>query len=280
MTAYRLKYIKGETHPNGLRFWVMGLVLVASSLGTISQARSASSREERHDLAIQARKACLSGDYQTGIAILTDLFIATKDPVMIFNQGRCFEQSSRYEEAITRFDEYLRITKNTDARDRRDAQEHIADCQSKLARDSALMPPPPPPDSNPPKPKTAAETSDLPPGVEAARPIDAGRSKRIAGIIVGSVGLVAVGTGVAMNLHANSLASDLNSPTGYDRDKASSHSLYKNLTYVGYGVGAACLVSGAVLYLLGSRAETEAPSIALRPLITPDLASLSLQGVF
>jgi hypothetical protein len=37
-----------------------------------------------------ARKACLSGDYAKGVEILSDLFIDTKDPVYLFNQGRCF----------------------------------------------------------------------------------------------------------------------------------------------------------------------------------------------
>jgi hypothetical protein len=255
---------------------------VASTLATGAYGKTEGSKEHRQAMATKARTACLSGDYQTGIALLAELFVQTKDPVMIFNQGRCFEQNSRYEEAITRFDEYLRITKNTDAKDRGDAQEHIAECQAKVARGNTLTPPPPPPDDPSPEATTGAGTTTPPPPplVEAAPRADTGRSKRIAGIIVGSVGLVAVGTGIALNLHANRLASDLNSPTGYDRDKASSQSLYKNLTYVGYGVGAACLVSGVVLYILGNRAETEAPSLALRPLITPTLTSLSLQGVF
>jgi hypothetical protein len=55
-----------------------------------------------------ARKACLKGDYGKGVDILADLFVDTKDPTYIFNQGRCFEQNRRYEDAIGRFEEYLR----------------------------------------------------------------------------------------------------------------------------------------------------------------------------
>lgn len=55
-----------------------------------------------------ARKACLSGDYEKGVAILSDLFVETQDPTWIFNQARCFEQNRRYEDAIARFQEYLR----------------------------------------------------------------------------------------------------------------------------------------------------------------------------
>jgi hypothetical protein len=32
--------------------------------------------------------ACLSGDYTKGVAILSELFVDTKDPTYLFNQGR------------------------------------------------------------------------------------------------------------------------------------------------------------------------------------------------
>jgi hypothetical protein len=47
-----------------------------------------------------ARKACLTGDYAKGVDILSDLFIELRDPTFLFNQGRCFEQNRRYEDAI------------------------------------------------------------------------------------------------------------------------------------------------------------------------------------
>jgi hypothetical protein len=50
-----------------------------------------------------ARKACLSGNFAQGVEILSDLFIDTRDPTYIFNQGRCFEQNNRYDEALGRF---------------------------------------------------------------------------------------------------------------------------------------------------------------------------------
>ncbi len=55
-----------------------------------------------------ARKACLAGDYAKGVAILADLFVITMDPVFIFDQGRCFEQNGRNEQAINRFRRQVR----------------------------------------------------------------------------------------------------------------------------------------------------------------------------
>ena len=81
-----------------------------------------------------ARKACLSGDYAKGVDLLSDLFVATKDPVFIYNQGRCFEQNRRYDDAIARFQEYLRAGKKLKKEERVDAEKHIADCRELLAK--------------------------------------------------------------------------------------------------------------------------------------------------
>ena len=79
----------------------MGLVLATSpALAASRQAQE-----------LTARTSCLSGDYAKGVAILSELFVDTKDATYIFNQGRCFEQNSRYQDAIARFQEYLRAGK-------------------------------------------------------------------------------------------------------------------------------------------------------------------------
>jgi tetratricopeptide (TPR) repeat protein len=80
-----------------------------------------------------ARTNCLSGDYAKGAAILSELFVATKDPAFIYNQGRCFEQNSRYEDAIARFQEYLRVGRRLSRAEKADAEKHIVGCQTLLA---------------------------------------------------------------------------------------------------------------------------------------------------
>jgi hypothetical protein len=250
--------------------------------GFAGTAWGAGLRESQQQRVTRARKACLSGEYQKGVDILTELFIESKDPVIIFNQGRCYEQSSRYEDAISRFEEYLRVTKNTDAKDRGDAKEHIADCQAKLeplrASATAIVPPPAlPPEIPQPNatPEPATGIVQAPP----AEPVYAGRGLRIAGIVTASTGVAVLGTAVLLNLKANSMAKDLEKPTGYDRSKASDRKDYETYSWIGYGVGAACLVGGAVLYGLGLSSSGPS-SVALAPALAPDHAGISLQGVF
>jgi hypothetical protein len=55
------------------------------------------------------------------------------------------------------------------------------------------------------------------------------------------------------------------------------------LGWVGYGVGAAALVTGATLFVLGGRSHTTAGAqigLALAPVLLPGFASLSLRGSY
>jgi hypothetical protein len=90
-----------------------------------------------------ALKACMSGDYQKGVDILSDMFINTRNPAHIYNQGRCYEQNGRCAEAINRFREYLRTAKNPTAEEKLDTEKHIRDCQTLSSQQPtpAVLPP-------------------------------------------------------------------------------------------------------------------------------------------
>jgi len=93
------------------------------------------------------------------------------------------------------------------------------------------------------------------------------------------LGIASLATAVVLNLKANSLADELNTPTGYDRGKLSQHSNYQTGTWVGYGVGATCLVGGAILYHLGYSSQ-KARAVALLPLLAPDQTGVAFRGGF
>jgi hypothetical protein len=78
-----------------------------------------------------ARKACLLGDVAKGSEILADLYLDTKDPTHIYNQGRCFEQNGQNEPAILRFREYLRQAPHLPADDVAKVEKKIAELQEK-----------------------------------------------------------------------------------------------------------------------------------------------------
>ncbi len=78
-----------------------------------------------------ARKACLLGDVRKGTEILADLYLDTKNPTHIYNQGRCFEQNGQNEQAILRFREYLRKAENLPAADAKAVEKKIKDLEEK-----------------------------------------------------------------------------------------------------------------------------------------------------
>lgn len=240
-----------------------------------------------------ARKACLTGDPDTGISLLADLFIDSDDITYIFNQGRCLEQNQRYEEAIGRFREYLTKGRNLKPAFRADAERHIAICQSYLGKTE----PKPAPIQEEKKtiPVTAEPAAIAQPSDADARPPEnelvhrepprsdgtQGAGWRIAGVTVGSVGLAGILTGLVLNLKANAIASDLSRSENYSRSADSSRKSYQAYGWIGYGAGAACLASGAVMYYAGWRRATQsAATLGLLPTVSDTMVGTLLTGAF
>ena len=285
-------------------FWLLAVCLLAMAM-TAAPARAG--RVEAKERA--AKKACLTGDATRGVAILVDLFIDTDDPTYIFNQGRCFEQGNRYEDAIGKFREYLRKAKDASAADKADAEKHIADCQKLLGKKEDQPPPPPPPPPPPeptrakvvavpepppsteatvPEPPRFTEVTVRPPvrptdtepsgGVNehatAAVPASGGSGLRVAGIVTLSVGAAALVVGLVTNLKYNSMVGDMQK--SYDPSVDDSAQTYHTLSMVGYGAGAACVVGGAILYYLGWRAG----QVSLAPVTVAGGGGAALMGAF
>jgi hypothetical protein len=77
---------------------------------------------------------CLAGNADKGSEILSDLYLDDKDPTHIYNLGRCYEQNHRYEDAVSRFREYLlKAPKLTEA-ERAETEKHIATCLAYLGK--------------------------------------------------------------------------------------------------------------------------------------------------
>jgi hypothetical protein len=116
----------------------------------------------------EARKDCLSGRVEAGVALLADLYAETRDANLIFNQGRCYEQNGRPTNAINSFREYLRVSPNITSDERAQVERHLAECQALQAeqeRKSASGVPvqaPSPPSPAPVRPDLPVPTSAPP----------------------------------------------------------------------------------------------------------------------
>jgi hypothetical protein len=267
--------------------WLIPAALLVSAAPASAASKDSSKKAQERE----AKKACLAGDPARGVEVLAELYVDTNDITYIFNQGRCFEQNRRYEDAIGRFREYLTKGEGHLSDDEKaSARKHIETCESYLPKaepHSPLVPDPvsvAPIGQTPPRADLAPEPSAAVVVATEAQPSrkGAGSGLRIAGIVVGSLGVVALGTGVALNLKVNSMAKDLEKTDNFNRDTDSTRKDYKTLGWIGYGAGAALLAGGSLLYFLGWHAShgSSEPSVALVPTLAPGAAGAVLEGVF
>lgn len=250
----------------------------AGKEGKAGKEREESDRAARERT---ARKACLAGDYAKGVDILAELFVDTRDPNYLFNQGRCFEQNRRYQDAIARFQEYLVASgPKLSPEDTLVAEQRVKACKEMLSQERAesgvaVAPQPvlPAPTPEPLAPAaTLTQTAPPPPRSDGA-------GLRIGGVVVASVGVAAVGAGVLLNLKANSMVDDMYA-TNNGYTKESQRKNYETIAWIGYGVGAACIATGAVLYTLGLRAKSRANNLALVPAVGAGGLGATLMGGF
>jgi hypothetical protein len=265
---------------------VFYLVTFAVLAGGANLANAAGTREQAREKA--AKKACLTGDFQKGVEILADLYISTGDPNYLYNQARCFEVSHRCVDSIDRFREYLRKSPHLSQDDKLGVEKHISDCKAQMAEQAVSQPVPSAP--APPAPVTPVQAQVSPPAVDvvaAASPAplaSGGSGLRMAGMITGAAGIVALGVGVVCNLKVNSLTNELNTlrqSGGWNQGKESSRNSYETLGWIGYSVGAAALATGTTLYILGASRKTDTTStVAFVPVFLPGIAAMSVQGSY
>jgi len=270
-----------------MRFVSVGLAVLMVVFGSAA-SMAATKNATRQAREKAAQKACITGDFRKGVDILGDLFVETQEVNYVYNQGRCFEQNHRWEEAIDRFREYLRKEPHLQTADKADVENHISECEAQQAKLAPQPPTPivtparivvPAPPAPPPAPAAAPVELTASPGATEPR---SGTGLRTAGIVTAAVGLAALGGGLVFNLQANSLTNQLNGST-WDRDKASRHDTYQTLGWIAYGVGAAALVTGTALVIAGwpsGRTADTPPALSLIPVVVPGITALSLQGNF
>lgn len=246
---------------------------------------------------IQARADCSAGRVQAGVDLLAQMFAESNDATYIYNQGRCYEQNGKFEEAVLRFREFLRKAKNLSAEEKAEVNGHINDCQAELNKRLASPPSPPSPRIQPVPIEPAApakpEVAVLPkPGADVVTTLDhpsgggGGAGLRTAGIVAGSMGAAFVVAGVIFSIEtrsiANQVTTDYNTNHIYDRNKDDLGKLLGQLQWVGYGVGALGLVGGGLLYYFGYQAghAPASSSVSFMPLLLPGGSGAVLQGRF
>ena len=139
--------------------------MLAGPLFALPSAHAASKKDERVP---KARVECMAGDYQTGVRILAEIYAETRDANLIYNQARCFEQNGRNEQAVLRFEEYLRVNRALSPAEISEVRARIVSLQATgKERPSSAQPEPAPVELPSPTPAAPPVMPERIPGLEA-----------------------------------------------------------------------------------------------------------------
>jgi hypothetical protein len=233
---------------------------VSAVIAALAVAAPPSARADEGDdpRPAQALTACASGDLARGIPMLALLYTETRDPTYVFNQGRCYQQNGKLEQAADRFREYLRVGKNEPPADIRRAQAFIKEIDDTLARRQAA---------------------------ERTRPQNVRRREglRVASIALAAVSAAGIGAGALLGWKVQAkereVMRDLRDEHGQPRVVTDPTALNRKLAdggrletwqWVSYGVAVAALAGAATTFALSGWAFSgEGRAVALAPVVAP-----------
>ena len=222
------------------------------------------SREQRES---EARRACAAGRVEAGIELLAELLTEYGHPNYIYNQGRCYQQNGKAEQAISRFKEYLRAARDISAEDRERVERFIKELEGEVQAAAPPVATPPPPTAAPEPTTTAPVTTGEPPIHSTDPPVDVSRPMpppahstglRTAAIVLGVVAVAGLATGLVSSLQVRSLQNEVDNAkagqyTGSQLvQKEQKAHTFETLQWVGYGIGGAAAVGAVVCLIMDS----------------------------
>jgi hypothetical protein len=219
----------------------------------------------------EAKAACAAGEIQKGIRLLADLYADTEDLNWVYNQGRCYQQNGWADEAIERFQEYLRRAPDIPPAERAEVERFIAELETRRQRRSPDV-------TVPVAPSPVAAAAGSGPQLQATparAPDPLQRRLAIAAVTFGAAGGVALVAGLAFGSKVRSLEKEVEGWNGLPEgavqpqdywDRQRSARRYEIGQRVSYSLGALALAGGGACLYLGWRRQHREPSVALGPL--------------
>lgn len=230
------------------------------------------------------------GHFQDAVEEFEKAYEIKAEPIFLYNIAQSHRQSGNPQRAIFFYRRY--VDADPSSKKRAEVEKRIADMQSELdaqkEREAAAAAAAAPPPVVVPQPVTPQAAPVVVPRrtVAEARPkseveSNPGRGLRIGGLVTAGVGVAAGVTGVLLVLHGNSLHDDAIAPgSQFDKSKDDSSKTFRTMGWVAVGVGAAAVATGVTLYVLGARAASSEPSVALTPMVAPGTGGATLFGRF
>jgi tetratricopeptide (TPR) repeat protein len=266
--------------------WALALLVVVGFAGT---ARADLAQQAR-DLYVKGKQAYEQAKYEEAYDNFKQAYVLSQQPALLYNIASALQGLRRPHDAAEALRSYVKQVPGDP--DRPAIEERIAsleDAQRLLDKDRAATEPKPQAPApaaeplNPPAPTAPpapVATSAAPSGTSAER----GRTEERAGIGVAVSGGVLVVGGLVASLLAkgNSDAVAAASRSGAMFNPAQERAGHAEdvASYVLYGIGAAAVVGGAAVAIVGHRARRAAARAQLAPAVAPGRAVLSVSGSF
>lgn len=207
----------------------------------------------------------------------------SKKPALLFNIARCHESLGQHAQAIAAYEEYLQHKPRGADNIRFRIKNLRRLMQERGAKQPASSPPSPGPQPAPGADPAASAPVDPAPGEETTTSDDPGaadedapvrsRPLRLTGWILAGAGVALLATGVATGLVARSKQDELEQANREGQEYAQVKQIEDQgqtmnaVSIVGYALGSAAAVAGAVLVMLDWRAERRVSRAWLTPVV-------------
>jgi tetratricopeptide (TPR) repeat protein len=231
----------------------------------------------------QGMKQYTLGHFSEAIEEFEKAYDLKPEPIFLYNIAQSHRQNKNAERALFFYRRYLEADPRT--KNRAEVEKRMREMETLLAEEKerasapAISPPPvaPTPPAAVVLPVPAPVQPPPPVAQPEAAPANPGRGLRIAGIVLGSVGLAGIGTGIIFGVHSKTLYDEARQGS-YNKAKDDSSKTFQTLEWVSIGVGGAAVATGIILYIIGATAKDSNRTVALVPLLTPGMAGFALAG--
>jgi hypothetical protein len=237
---------------------VTRLILIAlvalAAVSTTAAADDPTEAEQRYD---QGQAAFDANRFDDAVSAWERSYELSKQPALLFNLGQAYRQRRKPGDCARAREAYKKFRELDATSDKRTVAQGFATEMEKCAASETLVPPP---------------TAAAPPMTNALEveprrdaPTNPERTTGIAGLAVAGGGAALLVTGIYFGHRASSLGDEVTKAcatgcnwTDYAAKDADGRS-DQNKQWIFAGIGAAAIVSGGVLYWLGSQEHTAVP---------------------
>jgi serine/threonine-protein kinase len=258
---------------------VLGLAAAVAADPVPPKPPSAAAKARARDHFKKGQAFHASGDYDQAIVEYQAAYAEAPLPDLLFNLAQVQRLKGDKRQALDNYLLYLEQAPNGRGAD--ESRQWVTTLSRDIRADEAERRRREEAEAAERRQREAAEAAEAQRRVEEARRAEAqaaapsapGSSLRVAGLVTGGAGIVALGLGTYFGLHAKSLSDQQHGLTEFDPGLVSDGNAANRNAILSFTIGGAALAAGGVLYYLGVRAGREV-------VVTPTVAGVAVGGRF